>query len=163
MVIFTAKWCMYYKFSIQKCNCDLVCKWCNLLTSIVSLTDTFFFNWSSCADFVFKWILLQCSLSVTKWIHLNWGDDGLITLFTKIWRLLHPVIITHSLVREKFFSSMNINYLFTRAHTWKNACTIGYHVLSVIWTAYDHVQGGIFVLEPQPWESYEKNRKVSEV
>ncbi|XP_022755002.1 probable RNA methyltransferase At5g51130 isoform X2 [Durio zibethinus] len=51
-------------------------------------------------------------LSVTKWIHLNWGDDGLITLFTKIWRLLHP--------------------------------------------------GGIFVLEPQPWESYEKNRKVSE-
>ncbi|KAK6248574.1 hypothetical protein QUC31_020139 [Theobroma cacao] len=51
-------------------------------------------------------------LSVTKWIHLNWGDDGLITLFTKIWRLLHP--------------------------------------------------GGVFVLEPQPWESYEKNRRVSE-
>ncbi|XVE70466.1 hypothetical protein DITRI_Ditri10aG0074600 [Diplodiscus trichospermus] len=51
-------------------------------------------------------------LSVTKWIHLNWGDDGLITLFSKIWRLLQP--------------------------------------------------GGIFVLEPQPWESYEKNRRVSE-
>ncbi|XP_072968900.1 probable RNA methyltransferase At5g51130 isoform X1 [Typha angustifolia] len=29
-------------------------------------------------------------LSVTKWIHLNWGDDGLITLFTKIWKLLRP-------------------------------------------------------------------------
>ncbi|KAG8048119.1 hypothetical protein GUJ93_ZPchr0008g14090 [Zizania palustris] len=29
-------------------------------------------------------------LSVTKWIHLNWGDDGIITLFTKIWRLLRP-------------------------------------------------------------------------
>ncbi|XP_044471109.1 probable RNA methyltransferase At5g51130 [Mangifera indica] len=51
-------------------------------------------------------------LSVTKWIHLNWGDDGLITLFTRIWRLLHP--------------------------------------------------GGIFVLEPQPWRSYEKNRRVSQ-
>ncbi|XP_057966942.1 probable RNA methyltransferase At5g51130 isoform X2 [Malania oleifera] len=50
--------------------------------------------------------------SVTKWIHLNWGDDGLITLFAKIWRLLH--------------------------------------------------QGGILVLEPQPWNSYEKNRRVSE-
>ncbi|KAJ4910008.1 putative RNA methyltransferase [Raphanus sativus] len=51
-------------------------------------------------------------LSVTKWIHLNWGDDGLITLFSKIWRLLNP--------------------------------------------------GGIFIMEPQPWKSYEKNRRVSE-
>ncbi|KAJ0261809.1 hypothetical protein HA466_0048560 [Hirschfeldia incana] len=51
-------------------------------------------------------------LSVTKWVHLNWGDDGLITLFSKIWRLLNP--------------------------------------------------GGIFVVEPQPWKSYEKNRRVSE-
>ncbi|CAN7122550.1 probable RNA methyltransferase At5g51130 [Brassica rapa] len=51
-------------------------------------------------------------LSVTKWIHLNWGDDGLITLFSKIWRLLNP--------------------------------------------------GGTFIMEPQPWKSYEKNRRVSE-
>ncbi|CAH2070495.1 unnamed protein product [Thlaspi arvense] len=51
-------------------------------------------------------------LSVTKWVHLNWGDDGLITLFSKIWRLLNP--------------------------------------------------GGIFVMEPQPWKSYESNRRVSE-
>ncbi|WVZ91879.1 hypothetical protein U9M48_037992 [Paspalum notatum var. saurae] len=29
-------------------------------------------------------------LSVTKWIHLNWGDYGLVTLFVKIWRLLRP-------------------------------------------------------------------------
>ncbi|PKA56114.1 putative RNA methyltransferase [Apostasia shenzhenica] len=29
-------------------------------------------------------------LSVTKWIHLNWGDDGVLTLFAKIWRLLKP-------------------------------------------------------------------------
>ncbi|XP_059634936.1 probable RNA methyltransferase At5g51130 [Cornus florida] len=51
-------------------------------------------------------------LSVTKWIHLNWGDDGLITLFANIWRLLQ--------------------------------------------------QGGILILEPQPWNSYSKNRRVSE-
>lgn len=50
-------------------------------------------------------------LSVTKWIHLNWGDEGIITLFSKIWQLLR--------------------------------------------------QGGIFILEPQPWRSYEKNRLVS--
>ncbi|KAL9998540.1 putative RNA methyltransferase bin3, bin3-type S-adenosyl-L-methionine binding protein [Helianthus debilis subsp. tardiflorus] len=30
------------------------------------------------------------SLSVSKWIHLNWGDEGLITLFSKVWRLLKP-------------------------------------------------------------------------
>ncbi|KAF5467675.1 hypothetical protein F2P56_011906 [Juglans regia] len=53
------------------------------------------------------------SLSVTKWIHLNWGDEGLITLFSKIWRLLHP-------------------------------------------------QGGILVLEPQPWKSHVSNCQVSE-
>ncbi|XBI09734.1 hypothetical protein VPH35_137219 [Triticum aestivum] len=51
-------------------------------------------------------------LSVTKWIHLNWGDDGIITLFVKIWSLLRP--------------------------------------------------GGIFIMEPQPWTSYRKNRLVSE-
>jgi len=52
-------------------------------------------------------------LSVTKWIHLNWGDDGLVTLFVKIWRLLRP--------------------------------------------------GGVFIMEPQPWTSYKRNRLVSEV
>ncbi|CAA2984926.1 probable RNA methyltransferase At5g51130 [Olea europaea subsp. europaea] len=51
-------------------------------------------------------------LSVTKWIHLNWGDEGLITLFWKVWKLLQP--------------------------------------------------GGVFVLEPQPWSSYQNNRLVSE-
>lgn len=51
-------------------------------------------------------------LSVTKWVHLNWGDKGLISFFAKIWRLLHP--------------------------------------------------GGIFILEPQPWESYYKNRLTTE-
>ncbi|XP_028785961.1 probable RNA methyltransferase At5g51130 isoform X2 [Neltuma alba] len=51
-------------------------------------------------------------MSVTKWVQLNWGDDGLLTLFAKIWKMLRP--------------------------------------------------GGVLVLEPQPWKSYESNRLVSE-
>lgn len=58
-----------------------------------------------------KYHVILC-LSVTKWIHLNWGDDGVITLFSKVWNLLHP--------------------------------------------------GGVFIVEPQPWLSYSKNRLVSE-
>ncbi|CAM6036056.1 unnamed protein product [Sphagnum compactum] len=52
-------------------------------------------------------------LSVAKWIHLNWGDEGLIQLFVKIYRLLRP--------------------------------------------------GGVLILEPQPWKSYEKKKWVTEV
>ncbi|VAI74575.1 unnamed protein product [Triticum turgidum subsp. durum] len=66
-------------------------------------------------------------LSVTKWIHLNWGDDGIITLFVKIWSLLRPVSISL--------------------------------LLSLNWISV----GGIFIMEPQPWTSYRKNRLVSEV
>ncbi|KAL3685073.1 hypothetical protein R1sor_003095 [Riccia sorocarpa] len=29
-------------------------------------------------------------LSMTKWVHLNWGDDGLVRLFAKIFRILRP-------------------------------------------------------------------------
>ncbi|KAE8687532.1 putative RNA methyltransferase [Hibiscus syriacus] len=78
------------------------------LSDIVSFREENFV-WSQLPDKQYDTVLC---LSVTKWIHLNWGDDGLITAFSKIWRLLRP--------------------------------------------------GGVFVLEPQPWNSYEKNRKVSE-
>ncbi|KAE9464453.1 hypothetical protein C3L33_03618, partial [Rhododendron williamsianum] len=64
-------------------------------------------------NFVKDWRPPEDSLSVAKWIHLNWGDDGLIILFAKIWKLLEP--------------------------------------------------GGILILEPQPWNSYYKNRLVSEM
>uniref|UniRef100_A0A7N0T9R6 RNA methyltransferase n=1 Tax=Kalanchoe fedtschenkoi TaxID=63787 RepID=A0A7N0T9R6_KALFE len=81
------------------------------LSEIVSFRkENFVQNWGPPPGKFYDTIIC---LSVTKWIHLNWGDDGLVTLFSKIWRLLQP--------------------------------------------------GGILVLEPQPWTSYEKNRKVSEV
>ncbi|KAG0587422.1 hypothetical protein KC19_2G163300 [Ceratodon purpureus] len=52
-------------------------------------------------------------LSVVKWIHLNWGDEGLLEFFIMTYRTLRP--------------------------------------------------GGAFILEPQPWSSYERKCRVSEV
>ncbi|XP_006463753.1 hypothetical protein AGABI2DRAFT_74961 [Agaricus bisporus var. bisporus H97] len=57
-------------------------------------------------------IVLAYVLSITKWIHLNQGDDGLVAFFRKIHTVLHK-----------------------RGH---------------------------LILEPQPWESYAKARRMSE-
>lgn len=58
------------------------------LSDIVSFQqENFVQSWCPPQDKSYHTILC---LSVTKWIHLNWGDDGLITLFVKIWKLLHP-------------------------------------------------------------------------
>ncbi|CAL5004970.1 unnamed protein product [Urochloa decumbens] len=80
------------------------------LSKIVSFRrENFVESLDGCSE---RYDTILC-LSVTKWIHLNWGDDGLVTLFVKIWRLLRP--------------------------------------------------GGVFIMEPQPWSSYKRNRLVSEV
>lgn len=70
----------------------------NSANELVSSQKISFFDRVSFQKENFVDSLKQCSekydtilcLSVTKWIHFNWGDDGLITLFVKIWRLLRP-------------------------------------------------------------------------
>ena len=51
------------------------------------------------------------ALSITKWIHLNWGDDGIKTFFQKV----------HSSLRD----------------------------------------GGCFILEPQPFDSYKRKKRLT--
>lgn len=51
-----------------------------------SFVYTDFVNSSTCLR---KADTILC-LSVTKWVQLNWGDDGLEELFTRVYRLLRP-------------------------------------------------------------------------
>ncbi|CAA3012591.1 probable RNA methyltransferase At5g51130 [Olea europaea var. sylvestris] len=67
---------------------DTPCLQGNDLFDIVSFQKgNFVQNWRPPQDTYYHTILC---LSVTKWIHLNWGDEGLITLFWKVWKLLQP-------------------------------------------------------------------------
>ncbi|KAD4180203.1 hypothetical protein E3N88_28794 [Mikania micrantha] len=59
----------------------------HLFDQVSFCKDNFVFSWSMPGDKMYDTILC---LSVTKWIHLNWGDEGLVTLFSKVWRLLKP-------------------------------------------------------------------------
>lgn len=56
----------------------------NLLDRVSFRTENIVDSSHTCSE---KYDTVLC-LSVTKWVHLNWGDEGLITLFAKIWRLL---------------------------------------------------------------------------
>ncbi|RZC44359.1 hypothetical protein C5167_037311 [Papaver somniferum] len=65
-----------------------------------------------------KYDAVTC-FSVTKWIHLNWGDEGLITLFRNIWRLLRPGGIL--VLEPQPWKSYKSNYLVSET------ATLNYH------------------------------------
>ncbi|KAA3457815.1 putative RNA methyltransferase [Gossypium australe] len=62
-------------------------------------------------------------LSVTKWIHLNWGDDGLITAFAKIWRLLRPNAYTVCTI-----SHVNLHMIMNRVAFLYWNLNLGHHM-----------------------------------
>eukprot|EP00246_Nothoceros_aenigmaticus_P002777 TRINITY_DN13647_c1_g3_i1.p1 TRINITY_DN13647_c1_g3~~TRINITY_DN13647_c1_g3_i1.p1 ORF type:complete len:138 (-),score=4.85 TRINITY_DN13647_c1_g3_i1:7-420(-) len=49
-------------------------------------------------------------LSVTKWIHLNWGDEGLIIFFSKILKILRPggILVLEPQPWKSYASKMNV-------------------------------------------------------
>ncbi|WIA28505.1 hypothetical protein OEZ86_011048 [Tetradesmus obliquus] len=84
----------------QQMRAAVAARWIKALTRVGFKAG----NWleQGCASN--KYEVVTC-FSVSKWVHLNWGDDGLMRLFHKFYRCLAP--------------------------------------------------GGLLVLEPQPWKSYQ--------
>ncbi|MCL7025744.1 hypothetical protein MKW94_017173 [Papaver nudicaule] len=61
-----------------------------------------------------KYDTITC-FSVTKWIHLNWGDEGLLTLFHNIWTLLRPGGVL--VLEPQPWKSYKSNYLVSETAT----------------------------------------------
>lgn len=59
----------------------------NLFDIVSFKKGNFIHNWHPGENTTYDTIIC---LSVSKWVQLNWGDEGLITLFSKVWRLLSP-------------------------------------------------------------------------
>ncbi|CAN4097445.1 unnamed protein product [Withania somnifera] len=59
----------------------------NLFDIVSFKKENFIHNWHPGENKSYDTIIC---LSVSKWVQLNWGDEGLITLFSKVWRLLSP-------------------------------------------------------------------------
>ncbi|KAL5981381.1 hypothetical protein ACLOJK_015436 [Asimina triloba] len=120
-----------------------------------------------------KYDTILC-LSVTKWIHLNWGDEGLIDLFVKIWRLLRPekrcpgpgcmvgciraLPISACHVTSELGSFTPVGF----SGQIPGSAKVSQTVLDMILPCPAQ-PGGILILEPQPWKSYKSKHKVSEV
>ena len=81
--------------------------------------------------------VIMC-LSVSKWIHLNYGDTGILRLFDKV----------HSLLGTSHV------HKYTRTSHVTN-------VYLCIYISMYLVEGGLFIFEYQGWLSYKKRKHLT--
>ena len=98
-----------------------------------------YYHLSTCLEVEYDTILC---LSVTKWVHLNWGDQGMLKLFSSIYSILRFVwILDLYNIKICCYFLVSMRFLFL--------------------LPFSNRKGGRLIIEPQPFKSYAKKKKLS--